>query len=811
MRKMTFRLLMLALPMVLGLSSCQGLIDAIIGHEDNPVVDPNPLAGQVSGLWWSLTDQEGSYSDAATTFDYTRLGMALNFNADGTGYGIVFLFNNDESEPIDNIGGEGFGKFTYTSTADGRITMDFSNAGKASQDYFKQWTMSYADGTVSATDGTLTLTLEKPNDIMAVKIHEWDMKMNGGFTMESFNPNDEDFNHDTWRQQPAVYVYDGTGTGEYVKTFNGRQYRFKGLYLPWNTDQTVSNLPMNFCEDITPENGWDLVMNYCGNTGIANCNFFALYNKWTGVMRVFTYMPAGFESSGNDHLWQVTINKQTGMRLGLPYGLPLDKKVVDPSAIGMDTNGSVQFCSPWVDKRSTDGLITPREGWWAFDIDMSQYQPGLDISGDQIRFQMLAWKKEKGTFFSNLTAGIDGSIDAKIKTELTQKASQINKANETVQMVFSIASAGGSAATGQAGAAFASIGSMEDHILTLAGKNESQTTFKGSINMTMKGSLTTNGIISASEPVTEVCMPTISFGKFDTKNTMLGKGVWNLKTSPVVWLTNASAEFEGLVSYWKSYNPDMYGENNNMFYIPEYADVYFFDPSSIEVELNPDLFPASEVEWTQVEAYCMSHADNGVRGTDNFRKAFGLKPRYDEQQQRFTTANYLEFQSQNNFDKLQEVFDFLHYSDDKWGLDYPAVVSTPKYNGYYDAVVGRGKAGSFALEPMALKDWRNQEEKRGERIPGLDVMVYLKVKLKGQSEPYIYVRHYLPEIQLLYTSGWNDETRANALSQMNNVWQNIKARQPKGSGINRQSPTYDYEMERIGKVLNYINSDFKNE
>ena len=808
---MTFRLLMLALPMVLGLSSCQGLIDAIIGHEDNPVVDPNPLAGQVSGLWWSLTDQEGSYSDAATTFDYTRLGMALNFNADGTGYGIVFLFNNDESEPIDNIGGEGFGKFTYTTTADGSITMDFSNAGKASQDYFKQWTMSYADGTVSATDGTLTLTLEKPNDIMAVKIHEWDMKMNGGFTMESFNPNDEDFNHDTWRQQPAVYVYDGTGTGEYVKTFNGRQYRFKGLYLPWNTDQTVSNLPMNFCEDITPENGWDLVMNYCGNTGIANCNFFALYNKWTGVMRVFTYMPAGFESSGNDHLWQVTINKQTGMRLGLPYGLPLDKKVVDPSAIGMDTNGSSQFCSPWVDKRSTDGLITPREGWWAFDIDMSQYQPGLDISGDQIRFQMLAWKKEKGTFFSNLTAGIDGSIDAKIKTELTQKASQINKANETVQMVFSIASAGGSAATGQAGAAFASIGSMEDHILTLAGKNESQTTFKGSINMTMKGSLTTNGIISASEPVTEVCMPTISFGKFDTKNTMLGKGVWNLKTSPVVWLTNASAEFEGLVSYWKSYNPDMYGENNNMFYIPEYADVYFFDPSSIEVELNPDLFPASEVEWTQVEAYCMSHADNGVRGTDNFRKAFGLKPRYDEQQQRFTTANYLEFQSQNNFDKLQEVFDFLHYSDDKWGLDYPAVVSTPKYNGYYDAVVGRGKAGSFALEPMALKDWRNQEEKRGERIPGLDVMVYLKVKLKGQSEPYIYVRHYLPEIQLLYTSGWNDETRANALSQMNNVWQNIKARQPKGSGINRQSPTYDYEMERIGKVLNYINSDFKNE
>ena len=131
--KKIFRLLLMALPIVLGLVSC--------AEKDNPV-DPNPLAQQVSGLWWSLVEQEGSYSDATDTFDYTRLGMALNFNDDGTGYGIVFLFNNDESNPIENIGGEGFGKFTYTTTADGRITMDFSNAGKASADYFKKWAMT---------------------------------------------------------------------------------------------------------------------------------------------------------------------------------------------------------------------------------------------------------------------------------------------------------------------------------------------------------------------------------------------------------------------------------------------------------------------------------------------------------------------------------------------------------------------------------------------------------------------------------------------------------------------------------------------
>ena len=43
---------------------------------------------------------------------------------------------------------------------------------------------------------------------------------------------------------------------------------------------------------------------------------------------------------------------------------------------------------------------------------------------------------------------------------------------------------------------------------------------------------------------------------------------------------------------------------------------------------------------------------------------------------------------------------------------------------------------------------------------------------------------------------------------MNAIWQNIKARQPKGSGINCQSATYDYQMKRIGNIFHYINSDF---
>ena len=818
--KQTIRLLLMALPIVLGLASC--------AEKDNPV-DPNPLAKQVSGLWWSLSDQKGTLPDYFEITEYSRLGMAYQFNEDGTGYGIAFFFNNESGDPLDYLGGETIATLSYTTTTDGRIKVEMTNPyfseNKFQDDFFKQWTMAYADGSVTATNGTQTLTFEKPNDAIAAKIHEWDQQFNSGFEMESFNPNDVDFNHDTWRKQTGIYLYDGVGPK--IITYDGSQYRFTGVELPWNAKSSNSNLPMNFCDDITPENGWDLVMNYCGDTSETNRNFFALYNKWTGILRFFTYVPKGF-ASGNDHLWEVIISGQTGMRQGLPYGLPLDKTVVDPSAIDMDTDGSSHFVSPWVSKRSTDKLITPRAGWWAFDVDMSQYQPGLDMSDDMIRLQMLSWTKENATFFSELMADLDGSISADINTKLTDKASMYTQANEAIQILSATGSMIGNAYQGNVGLVFTNWGNMTDHLFTLAGKNKSTTTFEGSINMTLKGNITTSGILEKSDPVTGVSSPTISFSEFDTENTMLGRGVWNLKTSPVVWLTDVGGSF-GLQYYWKNNNPDMYyqWEKNSVIipYYPDGSDFYFFDPSSIEVELNPDLFPASQVEWTQVEAYCVSHADNGVRGTDNYRKAFGLQPRSAKYFYSIGPGISDNDNSHFYFDKLKNVYDFLYYSDDKTDMDYPAIVSTPKYeggqfhdgskaNGYYDVVVGRGKAGAVALEPMALIDGRNNVDLvQHQRIPALEVMVCLYVKLKGQSEPYIYVRHYLPEIKTLsvYRANWYDDYETRVLGAMNQVWQNLKSHQPKGTGINRQSPAYDYEMMRIGKVLNYINPDFKND
>ena len=817
MKKNLFKLWMLALPLLFGLASCS---------DDH--ADSNPLVTQVSGLWWSLIDQDGTIQDGQIA--YTRIGQVLCFKEDGTGYGITFYFNDEESDPIKIIGGEMISPFTYTSTADGSIRLHLDNGYFLDPDYYNDMTLTYTDGAVTASTKGLNFILENAGSAMAAKIQEWDYSANGGASAKSYNPNDVDFNHDTWREQEAIYLYDGIGP----ETDDRGKKGYTLVNLPWYKGGVVeSNLPMNFCDNITPENGWDLVMNFCGDNSTRNANFFALYNKWTGILRIFTYVPQGFQA-GNDHMWRITTSGQTALYQGLPYGMPIDMTPPAPSAINLDINGATQYVSPWAENRASDGLLTPNAGWWAFDMDMSQYRPNLDISNDHIRLQMCSWNKQQASFISTLTASLDGSFKGDYKVTENPKASTMRATSQGLQAAFSAAGVFLNIASGQFGLAATSMSSFIDHAfncgMEAGGINDKQTSVSGTINLTMNGNIDTHGLISGSSPVVGVSSPTLPVSKFDTKNTLLGKGVWNLKTSPVVWLTSASANFDILGSYWRDKYPDMYYEINDggwRFCSPNRASLYFFDPSSIEVELNPDLFPAADIEYTQVDAYCVSRADNGVRGTDNYRKAFGLQPRCQgglsdaTGYTQYTFGINKEVLSENrlswqlDFDRGAHAYDFFYYMDEKPEYySYPAIVSRPKYeggyykNGYYDAVVGSGKTSAMAFEPMVLIDGMRNTEDNILRIPALEVMVAVTVKLRSKQNPLVYVRHYLPEVKQLWvgTMGGYDLSKG-----YSSVWQNLKARQPKGSGLNRQSPVYDYEMLRIGKLLEHLHPDFKAE
>ena len=795
---------MLALPMLLGLASC--------AEHDNPV-DPNPLAKQVSGLWWSLTEQEGTFSDATDSYPYTRMGQAVCFNGDGTGYGVTFFFNDDNSDPIAIIGGEGMAPFTYTSKADGRLTLDFSDAYHEYADYFKKWTMTYADGTVSATDGKLTLTLEKPSDAMAQTIHDWDEQFNGGATMDDgFNPNDADFTFAKWREQQAIYLYDGTG--EYTFTHEGRSCKFSKVPLPWYSGTKYTNLPDNFCDNITPEKGWELVLNLCGNTesSMKNSNFFALYNKYCGILRFFYYLPEGY-STGNDHVWEISMSDHLAQQNLFGYGVPSDC-TINKAALGQQGDGSyMEYVAPWVKNMSTDGLIVPNVGWWAFDVDLSMYRDGKVNPKDIISLQMRSWTKTHTTLYSTMTANIDGTLKANLK--LDQVKAKSSSSSKGLLMGLQAAAQAGSSIvnfySGNWAQGLTSVGQMLGTSASLAGLGKDGGTtgytgsFDGTISLGLDGSINTDGVISGSATTVGIASPTISLNDFDLKNSHIGEGVWNIKTAPVVYWTDK-------LFAWDKWNGAYQGQNGaNWFYMCFCP--YFFDPNSIEIELNPNIFPENQIEWIEVDAICGARGERQPilnSAINNLRAAYNVSGP--------TMRLYKTWNNETEVPTLGQddcLWDFLYNSSDKYGLKALYTIYTSEQRGQWgnwsgkestsvkyiwnDKIQGRGING-YAIEPH-VRGTTNPADANGISsgghyqgiydcylyLPFLEVNVKVLVKMKGMQQPIVLSRSYLPEIL-----DYNDGAAFNFSKE--------KTR-PYASKMKGHTDLYDYQMKRISDII----------
>ena len=788
--KQTIRLLLAALTIVLGLASC--------ATNDLPV-DPDVLVKEMSGMWWSLADQEGTYKDATDSYPYTRMGQAICFNEDGTGYGVTFFFNDEQGDPIAIIGGEGMCPFTYTVKGDGSIKMNFDNAYKEYADYFKKWTMSYANEAVTATNGTLTLTLEKPSDAMAQTIRDWDEQFNGGAAIggSGFNPNDEDFTFDNWRNEPGIYLYDGTG--EYTITQKGRTCKFSLVPLPWYEGTKLTNLPDHFCDGITPENGWELVLNLCGNTqgSIKNNNFFAVYNKYLGILRFFYYLPEGY-STGNDHVWEISMSDHLAQQALFGYGVPSDR-TLNKAALGQSGDGSYyEYVTPWVKNMSNDGLVVPNVGWWAFDVDLSMYRDGNVNPNDIISLQMRSWNTTHTTLYSTILAGIDGTFSAKLK--LDQVKTKSSSTTKGILMGLQAAAQAGSSIANFASHNWAggltSLGQMlgtGSSLAGLAGGSGSTSytggSLDGTISLGLDGNVNTDGVISGSAPTVGIASPTIYMKDFDTKNSHLGQGVWGIKTAPVVYWTDKLFPWD----IWNS-DPAHNFEERYDYYC---FSPYFFDPSSIEIELNPNIFPNSEIEWIEVDAICGARGDRQpISGELNaLRSAYGVNA---TSPRKYCSDGGLDrpCESTTIWGQNDCLWDFWYNSSDKYGLNALNTIYTSKQrssDGWYgamhywnDKIQGRGIDG-YAIEPQVKGSENYGYDDLGSYLPFLEVNVKVLVKMKGMQQPIVLSRNYLPEIK---EWGLGADFAASA-----------KKTRPYASKMNGHTDLYDYQMKRISDII----------
>ena len=717
--------------------------------DDDPLV--NPLADKLIGTWYA--ELEGTDTDEDTGAEvFYKFVQALEFNEDGTGN--LYQFFVDENNEVMDLEDDVFGLlFNYTSSINGDIKYTIKNVMFGDPDDEDiDFDLHYANGIITF-DGADDFELKPATEPQKAQLQTWVMSRGWGAKMSYYNPNDEDFTPTTWREQDAIYLYDGKGPETDSKGKKG----YTLVPMPWSNLPVQTNLPYGFCNSITPENGWEWVYNLCGNNSLINANFFAVYHKDTGILRFFYYMPENF-STGNDHVWQVSMTDNLAQQSLWGYGLPSQETIKDRSKLAPTGAGTmVNYIAPWVEMKTDDGLIMPNAGWWAFDVDLSLYRPGVNIAKDAIKLQMRSWNIQHVSLFSTMTATIEGSMKQTVK-ESGASSSDVAKGVMTgLQAASSVASTIAYFYKGDPGSAFGAIGNLFGCGSEFAGifGGDSNEPFEAEISLGMNGTIDTEGFIKDAVPTVGVSSPTIQMKDFNTNGNHLGQGVWNIKKFPKVYIAKDCAVIEQI--------PDLL--QTNIFA----AFPYFFDPLSVEVELNPEVFPQSEVEWIKVESTCGVRAATGMTGTDRQRAGYGLKSRdLGMSPQNMYTLNFTKDHVEDFLTDyyVPQCFDYMasyRTDDDKKMMTYPAKIletgSASNYNREY--VYGRGIKNKFSVQPALVKEANIMNlYKQGNfsmpiKMPALEVNVIVIVKLKGMSEPISFSRNYLPEFETLTRNEMN--------------------------------------------------------
>ena len=455
--------------------------------------------------------------------------------------------------------------------------------------------------------------------------------------------------------------------------------------LPWAHDllpqqhlplETLTNM-MAFKED------WSLVFNLTGIMSRPNFNYFGLYNKYSGKLRIFYYItPENMpESDANDHMWVAAFDKSlaehSSAQFALPYRVAPTENYKSLANVFMTTAKT----DSW--KQGTAGKVIPAVGWWAFDVDLSLMRPHDFFAKDLTKSLQVSLKvfNQNNVWLDSIMQGsLDGKLDGKMNLQALEKT-------------FSSLSSGGEAAA-VFGDVFGSVGGllMNTYFLKTAAKGENARggwaciagcaisiagkilddfardkedpdfdenfgKFDADINLDLQATMTTAGVISG-ERSTKVPNAEMSSGYLkqkdaDGKDTYLGSGVCNIDDTPVIYVVKDAYWYERhakVFSKSKAFNL----ENDetkpvNSYYIAKDASlpglrlISFLDPTSIGgIRLNTALYPEG-IDYVNVSISYGVFPGSNPGYTNAFRSAIGL-----EKLPCWTLCSKSEFSTQYN-------------------------------------------------------------------------------------------------------------------------------------------------------------------
>ncbi len=786
----------------------------------------------VIGTWYGCYAENGVVRlNDGSEGTYNTVAQVLTFNADGTGTCATYYFPYDLNQtPIAMVGGqldETNGKFTYKIEPNNDLEVEIGGNGNTPTSITLN---TLGNGNFCAQKGKNSFTLI-PGKGLKKRFQLWeDLLRNGGNGGSDVNLS-SDFLTD-WENADSVIL----GLVSYP------------VGVPWVTNNNCA-IPEAIRYDVKKADGWEMgFVRLCDSQNMTY-HYFGLYNKYTGILRVFHYYLSS-DSDRNHMTYRIDLGSEyvpvkypyyNAMDFGVPtshkYGSGgLEDGIVVSSRTSMDYSFQV-YSSPY--SIEDEGL---NQSWYCFDIDLSGFVP-KDVSWRNVDDNKLLLKitpRVSRTASISLAGTLKGSLSGTYVEPVWSKAhtSGLSKACTVMSGLSSFVGGqlnlysamrkasdgwvppadnpgGGGNNDGEndlflpidntsinaprhndpigrtgslskdssklrvpgtlitnpplnptvsgiwygVQAALAGTSFIMNSVNAYQGQDSPELQEKGKIELDLDAKISLDGFIkqieSTSEPVLDLSIS--NFTKANTNNGHLGTGIWGIQDDPVVYVDK-----DAILSTRDKFKI-VKNENEDIWHNTEFGDyqarfIYFFDPSSVKINLNTELF--SEIDSIKYNAFSGVYVEKETGYTDNFRKFLKIGNRATIEYPSNIGNNELNSSSAPKLIKSDPRMQTTERDKDIFGEKYSGRYVAKDSVHRYFGPINTYKDYKFAPDPQIYLPF----DKRDNTIPAatfpdMEVIVTVffnhKVKVSVQGETAVkektsyFQKHFVPKFVFL--------------------------------------------------------------
>ena len=429
-----------------------------------------------------------------------------------------------------------------------------------------------------------------------------------------------------------------------INKLSGSTYDTIWANTPWNREFISTSIPMDVARNVKKSDGWEMVFSTLGETSLNDANYFALYNKYLGLLRIFYYITDA-TGSGSEVSFAVTMGSPSKTTTKQPfynmlgYSIPTshDQIITHSNITGSNSSAFFTYAAPYT--ISGIGGSTLTKGWGAIDIDMSAYPKDKDLflnSGEAISIECSTISDAKISLGGTLTSDIKGSYSSAISNQASSSSGLSSTLSSLGGLLGDVRNSALAAIEQHltesktntlfyyAGVVCNAASFVYDTVVEelnegMSLSEEAIDTMPGKIQLTMAGNIDLNGYIR-SRVQNNVSPLSVTTNVLKANGSHIGQGVWSLAEDPVIYVVK-----------------DHYiGSNDRLTFVVgdngEYKTgsdvckglriITFLDPQSIKLNINPDVFP--DVSDVNVTTFAGVYPEAEPGHTNAYRKLMSL-------------------------------------------------------------------------------------------------------------------------------------------------------------------------------------------